>query len=204
MTVQRDYESGGVGVHWGDSVIDCGAHVGMFTRYALHRGAERLVAIEPDPTNLACLERNLAEEIAAGNVLVVRAGVWDRRDELTLFHSLDEENTGGHSFAKARPASVKVFRVPVMPRDEILGQRIVDRVDFIKMDIEGAERQALTGAAHTLRRWQPRLAICAYHLDDDPTLLPAIVKAAQPAYRYHAKDVEIINQRVTTKVLFFQ
>jgi FkbM family methyltransferase len=41
------------------------------------------------------------------------------------------------------------------------------RVDFIKMDIEGAESDAMTGACETIRRFRPRLAISAYHSLDD-------------------------------------
>ena len=68
MTMQRDYESGGAQIHPGDTVIDGGAHIGVFTRYALQRGAARVIAIEPEPTNIACLEANLSVEIAAGQV----------------------------------------------------------------------------------------------------------------------------------------
>lgn len=203
MTVQSDYESGEVTIRPGDKVIDCGAHVGVFSRYALRRGAARVVAIEPDPTNLACLEANLAEEIASGQVSIIRAGVWNEKSHLTLFHALEEGNTGGHSFVKVQPSGEKVPGLLVLPLDEIVEQLKLDRVDFIKMDIEGSERQALQGAAQTIRRFKPRMAICAYHLEDDPLVLPAIVKKAQPSYQLHAKDVEFIYNRVTTKVLFF-
>ena len=52
----------------------------------------------------------------------------------------------------------------------------LDRVDFIKFDIEGAEHQALRGARETLRRLRPRLAMSAYHLPDDARTLPAEVR----------------------------
>jgi hypothetical protein len=55
-------------------------------------------------------------------------------------------------------------------------------VDFIKMDIEGAEQHALLGAARTLRRYQPRLGLAAYHRRDDHAVLSATILAANPAY----------------------
>ncbi len=79
LTVQRDYESGQAAIRQGDTVMDCGAHVGLFTKFALRQGADRVVAIEPDPINVACLESNLSREIAEGRVVVVKAGLWNKK-----------------------------------------------------------------------------------------------------------------------------
>ena len=54
---------GGIGD--GDVVLDAGAHVGLYARKAVEKGAKTVVAIEPAPANLECLRRNLAAEIAA-------------------------------------------------------------------------------------------------------------------------------------------
>jgi hypothetical protein len=50
------------------------------------------------------------------------------------------------------------------------------------------------------------MAICSYHLADDPVVLPAIVLKAQPTYRIHAKDVEgtFLGDALNPKVLFFE
>ena len=71
---QRIYGApGDRGVHPGDVVFDCGAHVGTYTRESLKAGARLVVAIEPAPDNLEYLRRNLAKEIAAGQ------GSWFQR-----------------------------------------------------------------------------------------------------------------------------
>ena len=66
-------------------VLDCGAHIGLFTRKALDAGARKVIAIEPGPENLECLRRNLKEDIARGAVVVYPKGVWDSESTLT-FH----------------------------------------------------------------------------------------------------------------------
>ena len=58
----------------------------------------------------------------------------------------------------------------------------LERVDFIKADIEGAERLMLKGAQETLRRFAPKLSICTYHLPDDKEVLEALIKQANPHY----------------------
>ena len=198
---QRVYESGEVAIRPGDTVIDCGDHVGVFSRYALRHGAGRVIAIEPEPGNLACLETNLAEEISPGRVSVVRAGVWDENTRLTFFHF--DKNPAQDTFLRGPRKAAELEGVQVLPLDEIVEQLGLERVDFIKMDIEGSERPALRGASKTIARFKPRMAICTYHIDDDPGVIPAIVKEIESSYRIHAKDIEVIEGKVRTKVLFF-
>ena len=201
-TLQHDYESEGVRIRPGDIVIDGGAHVGTFTRYALDHGAARVVAIEPEPTNIACLEANLAADIAAGRVSLVKAGIWDVKTTLTLSDSHD--NSAGHSFVRNVPDSEALPGMPLVTLDEIVAQLQLDRVDFIKMDIEGAERRALAGARQTLARFKPRMAISSYHMNDDPEAIPAVVRSAQTGYKIFGKDYEDGPRRLITKVLFFE
>jgi hypothetical protein len=75
--------------------------------------------------------------------------------------------------------------VTTVTLDDLVGERGLERVDFIKLDIEGAEVNALEGAANTLRRHRPRLAIAAYHRNDDLTRIPVTLRQMGPNYRFH-------------------
>jgi hypothetical protein len=66
--------------------------------------------------------------------------------------------------------------------DALAAELELDRIDFIKMDIEGAERHALAGARGVLASHKPRLAICIYHAADDPDVVPQVVREANGAY----------------------
>ncbi len=195
------YEAGEVRVRPGDVVLDCGANVGLFTRKALARGARLVVAVEPAPQNLECLRRNLAEEIEAGRVIVYPKGVWDSDDVLTLH--VDPANTAAASFVMGSDGGPGVVRVPLTTIDRLVEELNLPRVDYIKMDIEGAETRALRGAAETLKRWRPRLAVSAYHLPDDPRSIPAAVRAADPGYRLRCGACERAGSLVRPKVLLF-
>ena len=72
--------------------------------------------------------------------------------------------------------------VTVTTIDEFVRTNNIEKVDFIKADIEGAERDMLRGAAETLKKYAPKLAICTYHLPDDKQVLEGIVKEANPDY----------------------
>lgn len=94
---QADYYGRGqCVVRRGDIVLDCGAHVGVFTRRALDLGASLVVAIEPAPENLECLRRNFAQEVRQGRVIVYPRGVWDKEDILVL--KTVKGNSAGDSF----------------------------------------------------------------------------------------------------------
>jgi FkbM family methyltransferase len=161
------YEHGAVSVHDSDVVIDVGAHLGTFTRIALRHGARLVVAVEPDPVNAACFERTFAPEIAAGRVRLVQAAAWHTPGLLTF-------EVGGAS-QTGRVADSQHAR-------GVADELKLDRVDFIKMDIEGAERHALAGARRILAMHKPRLAICIYHAPDDPDVVPRVVRTANAAY----------------------
>ena len=174
------YGSGDAGVQPGDVVLDCGANVGTFTRAALEAGAKLVVAIDPSPPVLEALRRNVAEGVAEGRVLIVEKGVWDREDTLPFIMTPD--NYGAHHLSLEASDEQSVINVPLTTIDNLVAELNLDRVDFIKMDIEGAEQKALMGAQDTLAKYKPRLAIAAYHSPDDQTRIPAIVRAARTDY----------------------
>jgi FkbM family methyltransferase len=168
-----------MGIRKGDIVLDCGAHFGVFVRNALDSGAELVVAIEVAPENIEALRRTFSAEITEGRVIVYPKGVWDKEDELILER---EDQTWGHHVVEGEADDTRT-RVPLTTIDKIVAELELPRVDFIKMDIEGAERKALAGATATLAEFRPRMAIASYHGADDLDVLPAVVLAAQPEYQ---------------------
>ena len=68
--------------------------------------------------------------------------------------------------------------------DDFVAQQGLDRVDFIKMDIEGAETEALKGAEQTIVRCRPKMAICLYHRPKDFVSIPRFLDRVYPDYRF--------------------
>jgi FkbM family methyltransferase len=162
---ERDiYGARGWGVRSGDVVLDCGANAGVYTRHALERGARLVVAIDPGPAAINCLRRNFPAEIAAGRVVVYPKGVWNKNDVLELTTN-DALASAANSVAINRGARGPM--VPLTTIDAIVDELKLDRVDFIKMDIEGAEGQALQGGRETIARFNPRMAISLEHRPSD-------------------------------------
>ena len=178
------YGDGQRRVRAGDVVLDCGANIGTFTWEALSAGASLVVAIEPSERNVESLRRNFAREIEQGKVIVYPKGVW-HQDEVLGFFVYD--NSALDSIVmETRTEEQKQARkitIPVTTVDRIVSELKLKRVDFIKMDIEGAERNALRGSRNTLAQFRPRMSIATENLADDPQVVPTVVKELRPDYQ---------------------
>ena len=62
-----------------------------------------------------------------------------------------------------------------------------NRADYIKMDVEGVERETLLGCRETIARWKPQLSVAAYHRNGDLWELPLLVRELGPDYRLYLR-----------------
>ena len=196
------YGTGARAVRAGDVVLDCGANIGVYTREALKAGAKLVIAIEPAPENIECLRRNFAAEAASGRVVIYEKGVWDKDDFLTI--NVAPGNPAADSFVITPEGSQAGQKLPLTTIDKLVAELKLPCVDYIKMDIEGAEQRAILGAAETLRRCHPRLALSSYHLPDDPRKIPQLVRAAWPGYRMECGPCAYANGYIRPDVLYFR
>ena len=188
----------------GDIVVDCGAHVGAFSDRAFREGASKVIAFEPDPIQIECLRRNFAPEIEAGKFVLIKKAVWSDVGT-TTFH-IGAGNSGTGSVVE-QPADSSL-EVELTTIDRVVRELRLPRVDIIKMDIEGAEREALKGARSTLETHRPRLLIDANHVADDVTVLPRMLRDVHPDYGVHNGPCMMGdksgNPRLVTSYLFFE
>lgn len=169
---------GSPGVRAGDVVIDCGANHGVFANRALRDGAHHVVACEPVPLTCECLERSFKEE--SDRVTIVRKGVWSSEEIMTF--TLDPVDPWCAS-TRVSGSTAQLISLPVTTVDSIVSELELPVVTFMKMDIEGAEKEAIRGARETLREYKPRLAITVYHNELDRVEVPELVTSINADYR---------------------
>ncbi len=170
----------GTRIQRGDIVLDAGANVGVFTRKALWAGASKVIAIEPAPENLECLRRNFAAEIREGRVVIYPKGIWNKDDVLKF--AVDPVNSAKDTFVR-QIDNPQFLQIPVTTVDHLMAELRLPKVDFIKMDIEGAEQKAIVGAKGTIAQFHPRMALCIYHLKGDEVMVPKLVAEAYAGYQ---------------------
>jgi FkbM family methyltransferase len=158
-------------------LVDCGAFDGDSIRLFTDRTSRRFAhvyACEPDARNRQALAANLEtlgpEARARVTILPFAIG---GRDGTVRFDT--SGTAGSHMTADEASDAVELRTLDTLLKDAA--------PTFIKMDIEGAEPEALHGATATLRRSRPILAVCAYHTCEHLWTLPAIISAAVPDYR---------------------
>ncbi len=140
----------------GDIVIDVGAYVGMFTvktsRQVRKKGL--VIAIEPEPINFSYLAKNCG---GFKNVRLVKKAVSSREGQAKLYVSK------GSALHPLTQLGNKYIEVETTTVDRRVAEYKLPRVDFIKIDAEGAELEILKGSTQTLSNNNLKLAIAAYH-----------------------------------------
>ena len=87
--------------------------------------------------------------------------------------------------ADCSDSSSAIERVATITIDDFVAEQLLQKVDLIKMDIEGAERLALQGAVQTIQRWKPKLAIPIYHREDDYLIISELISKILPSYKMY-------------------
>ncbi len=118
--------------HKEDVFIDIGAHIGKYA-LGLARYTGKVLAVEAHPDNFSILKRNV-ELNNLGNVIALNIGAWSSRAKLRLFIG---RSHGHHSFVEDKHCGF--IEVDVYPMDEVIRDHNIKRVDWIKIDVEGAE-----------------------------------------------------------------
>jgi FkbM family methyltransferase len=170
-------------------VLDCGANVGMFSRMALNLGTGKVVCCEPSPEAAACLRLTFAAEIQEGRLAVVQKALWDKTETLE-FSITNRTNPGTHRVVtESQPGTISVEATTV---DCIVKELALPRVDFIKIDIEGAESRALRGATATVQKFRPLIGMGTEHTKDiaaNNELVIKTLREIEPSYRVLCTEV---------------
>ncbi|HEY5188889.1 MAG TPA: FkbM family methyltransferase [Solirubrobacteraceae bacterium] len=173
----------------GDVVVDGGGYLGETALWFAHLVGEtgRVLTFEFEQGALDVLRGNLhANPALASRIAINEHALWDEPGHelpilvsgpgTTVMAGTPEPDDEGN-----RPVEQLV---PTTSIDALVGSGELERVDFLKLDIEGAEPAALRGAEQTLRRFTPRLALAAYHRFDDMWALMRQIDQIDLGYQF--------------------
>jgi FkbM family methyltransferase len=177
--------------------IDVGAHVGGITLPAAsHVGPEgRVLAFEPNPETATLLRRNVTKNLAT-NITVVQLACLDERKR-SEFYVNDSSHSGKSSLSARNARSRRTVTVECDTLDSILVTHEVNRIDVVKIDVEGAELQVLKGMERLLRKFLPVVV-----LEIEPTLLESFSARASDLYGFLAAKGYRAESIDSTNVIF--
>ena len=157
--------------------VDAGAYTGDTIESFLQwtTGFERIFAFEPDSSNLEKCRIRTEKLSISNKVKYFPCGLSDHEGIVAF-----ENGAGIGSRIDANGS----MNVSIMPLDKAVGDT---RITFLKMDIEGEELAALHGAAATIQRCHPKLAVCIYHKPEDILEIPSYILSLDRSYRLYLR-----------------
>lgn len=174
MTVMREL------LHLDDYrvAIDAGAYDGDTARELLELcpHMERVIALEPDRRNFRKLTAYAESE---ERVLPVNAAAWNERTTITF-----DDSGNRNASVCGDNESRRTTEVNALSLDEVAAG---ERIDYIKYDVEGSEKQALEGSTGIIREQRPDLLVSLYHRTDDLYALILQLHALCPDYRLYVR-----------------
>ena len=137
----------------GMTVVDAGAHAGQYTLLAAKRlgPGGRVIAFEPNPEALRRLRRNIRANRFEDRVTIHERALGDTNTTMVLHASDDDLNLGGASLLP-QPNAPSTIEVMCSRLDDVIGE---ERIDVMKVDVEGFESQVLEGARGALGLHRP-------------------------------------------------
>jgi len=143
----------------GQVFLDIGANAGYFSLLASRLVGEsgKVLAVEPNPVMAEQLRRNVERSILS-NIAITEAACSDSVEVRELYVG-NPYNTGNSSLSRENLAWTKSVRVKCTTADLLLERYHLQRVDLVKIDVEGAELQVLQGMPNVLERLRPKIII---------------------------------------------
>ena len=177
-------------VEKGDVVLDCGACFGdsslLFAQMAGPEG--KVYALECADVNIRVFQKNLdLNPTYRNNIDIFKYAVSDESGQKLRFRYAQ----GATAIKTELQEDHESIEVESKSIDDFVAQTNLQKLDFMKMDIEGSEQAALRGATKTLQRFRPKLAISVYHLIDDLIEIPKIIKSILPDYQFYLEHHSI-------------
>jgi FkbM family methyltransferase len=169
--------------HSNETFVDCGSYTGdtILKFCDIVKKYKEIWGFELDKDNFDQMVSNLKN--IDGSIHLHNCGVWNENCVLDYGHgSSTNEPSSGISLYKTEPSANNLIQQAQVKRlDDVLKSR---NVTYIKMDVEGAEMNALLGAEHIIRTQRPRLSVCVYHKVSDFWQIPLLLNKFNHEYKF--------------------
>lgn len=150
-------------------IVDCGAYTGDTAKFFYNSiPGCRVIALEPDEKNFMVMKKLKLEGLK-----LINCGAWS--EDTTLSFSNGSGGTSAGKISESGDTKIEVRALDNLPECQ--------SATYIKMDIEGAELEALKGAEKIIKKNRPKLAICIYHKPQDFYEIPLYIKKLNPDYK---------------------
>ncbi len=187
----------------GDIVLDVGANIGYYTLIfaKLVGDTGKVFAFEPDPTNFQILKKNIALN-GYKNVELIQKALSDKNQKVTLI--LNKQNTAGNYLSSKHQTSKNSIQIDAITTDDYF-KNFKQKIDFIKIDVEGAETMVLKGMSNSLSNNKNLKLMVEYNSDaimnmglEPKSYLELLVKNDFSIFDINTKNMKIEKSDIQT------
>jgi FkbM family methyltransferase len=148
----------------GATILDIGAHIGLFSAVAAKVTGEqgRVYAFEPAPATLPVLEQTIRINGLGSRICAVNQAMGSQTGSITFYVSDDEADNSNSLVAYKEDRKLNGVQVQMNTIDHFAADMRLDKIDFIKIDVEGAEYDTLRGGKEIFKNHRP-CCILAIH-----------------------------------------
>jgi FkbM family methyltransferase len=173
-----------------DCVIDGGAFKGETAFWFLSKGAGKVHAFEPDNINFQVLSKNVMLNKVEGKIIPIKTSLSDKNgmSRMKMIGSGSSSSLGNGG-----------TEVECIILDSFMVKNSLSSIDFIKLDVEGAETEVLRGATETIKRFRPKIAISVYHKPDDTVEIPTFLCNLLPEAKFYLRH---FSDNISETILF--
>jgi FkbM family methyltransferase len=166
-----------------DFLLDCGGFIGDtiddFIKFIPNY--KGIISFEPTPASFEILKKRYGDN---PKIKLVNKGIWSEVAKLSFYDSQNLKPANSILGPFSHKKKKHTITIDVTSIDAL---NLQEKVTLIKMDIEGAELEALKGAKETILRDKPKLAICLYHSNEDMIRIPEYIREILPDYKLYVK-----------------
>jgi len=186
-------------------VIDAGANIGIFSLYAHQlEPTVDIYAFEPTSSVFQILEQNIKNNDLEKNISIHNLALGDVIGEKEILMNLSDPDGLGvgnsliDSGCRSNIDKLNKQKIQITTIDNFVKNQHLTKVDFIKIDTEGYEKQIIKGAIETIKNFHPVIACSGYHLKDDIIEIPKLLLSIDNKYKY------ILTQESDQDFIFWQ
>jgi FkbM family methyltransferase len=168
-------------------IVDAGGSTGLFALASAIRFPEAKIDVfEPSPRQQTMIRRNASKNSVTERIQVYPLGLWNEPARLAF--RTHGSISSLQKVTMMDPAMPFEETVEVVTLDAWAAKEKIEALDLIKMDIEGAEIEALEGAKESLKRFKPDILLQAYHIREGARTLERCIAILEPL-RYSWREI---------------
>lgn len=183
------FDTCGTALFVNDVVIDAGCCEGYFAMLALENGASKVFCFEPGKTIGSCLKQTFCQEINDGRIEIVPMLLGNSSCCFNFNEDPEDPTTGRLLPENVNAEVMNTYPVRMTTLDLFKTSHCLDKLDYIKIDVEGAEPEVIEGAKGIIKHFAPRIAVAVYHAPHHAQQLKEMISSINNAYQFQLKGL---------------